>query len=198
MAKITFKIDDSRAVAKLELLAKAAANPQPVYETVGRVLVNRIRLGFKLGVDPWGQPWKPIKWRAPRRGKGGRLTKVGKAQALANLAGSPGQPLVDTGILRSSISSRADRTGVTVGTNQMPRAAVHQFGATIVPVKAKRLRFIGPSGQAIFAKKVVIPARPFLPIRKGSDTVALPPGWALEVVRAIKAHLKTAATKKVA
>lgn len=172
MAKITFKIDDSRAVAKLALLQKAAANPQPVYATIGRVLVNRIRLCFKMGVDPWGNPWAALKMRK-------------------------GQPLRDTGRLQRSITSRADAEGVTVGTNVF-YAPTHQFGATITPKKAKRLVFPGPGGNLIFAKKVVVPARPFMPMRRYVATVALPPDWALQVVRSIKAYLKTAVEKELA
>ncbi len=40
-------------------------------------------------------------------------------------------------------------------------APVHQFGATIVPGNAKALAFKA-GGKTVFAKKVVIPARPFL------------------------------------
>lgn len=169
MAKITFKVDDSRAKAKLRLLDAAAANPQPVYATIGRVLVNRIRLCFKLGIDPWSNPWAALKMRK-------------------------GQPLRDTGRLQRSISSRVDADGVTVGTNLI-YAPVHQFGATIVPKKAKRLVFPGPGGKMIFAKKVVVPARPFLPLRRYGATVALPPDWSLLVVRSIKAYLKGAVDK---
>lgn len=164
MAKITFKIDDSKAKAKLALLDSAAKNPAPVYATIGRVLVNRIRLCFKMGIDPWGNPWQALKLRK-------------------------GQPLRDTGRLNRSITSRVDKDGVTVGTNVF-YAPVHQFGATIVPKTAKRLVFPGPSGRMIFAKKVSIPARPFLPLRRASGVVALPPDWSLQVVRAIKAYLR--------
>jgi phage gpG-like protein len=48
---------------------------------------------------------------------------------------------------------------VTIGTN-IAYAAVHNYGATIVPVKAKALRF-KCHGHWISKKKVVIPARPF-------------------------------------
>lgn len=172
MAKITFRIDDSRAVAKLALLQQAAANPRPVYATIGRVLVNRIRLCFKLGIDPWGNPWAALKMRK-------------------------GQPLRDTGMLQRSIVSAPDANGVTVGTNKV-QAPLQQFGGTIAPKKAKRLVFPGPSGKMIFAKKVVIPSRKFLPLRRYGADLALPPDWALLVIRSIKSYLKTAATKEAA
>lgn len=169
MAKIKFQLQDQQVQAKLRALLAAGSNMEPVFATVGRVLVNRIRLGFKLGIDPWGSPWKKLKIRQ-------------------------GQPLRDTGLLQRSIVARPDATGVTVGTNKK-QARVQQFGATIEPKAAKRLVFPGPGGRLIFAKKVTIPARPYLPLRKGSQTVALPPSWSVDVVRALRAYFINAATK---
>lgn len=169
MAKLVFRIDDGGAKKKLAALQGATRDMKPVYETIGRVLVNRIRLGFKLGIDPWGTPWAALKIRQ-------------------------GQPLRDKGRLQRSITSQPDAQGVTVGTN-LRYAPVHQFGATIEPKKAKRLVFPGPNGKLIFAKKVTIPARPFLPLRRGSAAVVLPPAWSVLVVNALKAYFKTAVTK---
>jgi phage virion morphogenesis protein len=167
MAGLTFKINDKGAAAKINALQKAAGNMRPVYALIGSRIANKIRLGFKLGSDPWGAPWKALKLRK-------------------------GQPLRDTGRLQRSITSRPDDQGVTIGTN-VKYARVHQYGATIVPVKAKRLVFPGPSGKLIFAKKVVVPARPFMPIQPGAEVVALPPAWSVDVVKALKAYFKRAA-----
>lgn len=169
MAKLIFRLDDGGAKAKLAALSAAANDMRPAYETIGRVLVNRIRLGFKLGIDPWGSPWLKLKIRQ-------------------------GQPLRDTGRLQRSITSQPDAQGVTVGTS-LRYAPVHQFGATITPKKAKRLVFPGPGGKLIFAKKSVIPARPFLPLRRGGSAVVLPPAWSVIVVNALKAYFKNAAEK---
>jgi phage virion morphogenesis protein len=169
VAKLVFRVDDGGAKAKLAALAGATSDMRPVYETIGRVLVNRIRLGFKLGVDPWGTPWAALKLRQ-------------------------GQPLRDTGRLQRSITSAPDAQGVTVGTS-LRYAPVHQFGATIRPKKAKRLVFPGPGGQLIFAKKVVVPARPFLPLRRSSAAVVLPPAWSVLVVNALKAYFTKAVAK---
>lgn len=88
-----------------------------------------------------------------------------------------GMPLKDRGTLAQSMGPRNDgmRPGkgvgsivrmsggldgdVTIGTN-LAYAAVQNYGATIVPVRAKALRF-KCRGQWIFRKKVTIPARPF-------------------------------------
>lgn len=167
--RIKIAVDDAQAREKLRALIGAASDMTPVYQTVGRVVLNRIRLCFKLGIDPWGSPWAKLKIRQ-------------------------GQPLRDTGRLNRSIVANADKTGVTIGTN-VQYAPTHQFGATIVPKRAKRLVFPGPGGRMIFAKKVAIPARPFLPLRKGYTTATLPPSWSADVTRALRAYFRQAVQK---
>lgn len=212
-AKLKFEINDAGARAKLKALISATGDMQPVYATVGRSIANRIRLCFKLGIDPWSNPWQKIKWRSPRVqmqkvkdaagnvvdykrkiGKDGKpiLTKYGRKQVEANKAGTPGQPLRDTGRLNRSIVANPDKTGVTIGTN-VKYARTHQFGATIRPRAKKVLAFPGPNGQMIFAKKVAIPARPFLPLKKGQNVVALPPAWSADVTRALRAYFRNVA-----
>jgi phage virion morphogenesis protein len=164
----TVTVNDRKARAKLDTLKGAAGNMQPVFATIGRVLTNRIRLCFKLGIDPWGSPWAALRFRR-------------------------GQPLRDTGRLQRSVSSRPDATGVTVGTNLI-YAPTHQFGAVIRPRTAPRLVFPGPGGRLIFAKKVTIPARPFMPLRK-DGSLALPPAWSVDVTRALRTYFINAAKK---
>lgn len=174
MSKLKVTVNDAGARAKIKALIGSTQNMQPVFATVGSVIRNRIRLCFKLGIDPWGSPWAALKIRR-------------------------GQPLRDTGRLQSSITSKPDATGVTIGTNLRNKGvsypAVHQFGATIEPKQAKRLVFPGPGGQLIFAKKVTIPARPFMPLKKGTNVVALPPDWSAAATRALRAYFKNKAEK---
>lgn len=214
MGKLFFRVDDGGAKKKIAALQAAANDMRPVYETIGRVLINRVRLCFKMGIDPWGNKWQAIKWRAPRSrmvavkdkagnvvdykrkfGKDGKLllTKTGKKQVEANRAGKAGQPLRDTARLNRSISSQVDGEGVTIGTN-VKYARIHQFGGEIRPKNKPFLAFPGPTGEIIFAKRVTIPARPYLPLRKGSAVVALPPAWSVLVVNALKSYFR----KKVA
>lgn len=164
--KIKFEVNDAGARAKLKALVAATGDLQPVFATVGRSIANRIRLCFKLGIDPWSNPWAALKIRK-------------------------GQPLRDTGRLNRSIVSNPDKTGVTIGTN-VRHAAVHQYGQTIVAKPGKRLVFPGPNGQMIFAKKVTIPARPFMPLKKGQNVVTLPPAWSADVTRALRAYFRNA------
>lgn len=64
--------------------------------------------------------------------------------------------LVDSGRLKASITRAHDNTLAVVGTN-VEYAPIHHFGGVIKPKTAKALKL----GNR-FAKKVTIPARPFL------------------------------------
>lgn len=172
--KLKVQVIDGQARAKIKALQASANNMQPVFATIGGIIRNRIRLCFKLGIDPWGSPWAALKFRQ-------------------------GQPLRNTGRMQASITSRPDATGVTIGTNLRNKGvsypAVQQFGATIEPKTAKRLVFPGPGGKLIFAKKVTIPARPFLPLKKDATVVSLPPDWSLAVTRALRGYFKKTSEK---
>jgi phage virion morphogenesis protein len=114
---------------------------------------------FKNQEGPDGDKWKPSQ----------RVTSGVKRE----------KTLTDTGRLRRSINSKADKKGFSVGTN-VKYAATHQFGdedrelgpITIRAKNKKSLKFnIG--GKDIFVKKVyipslkvTIPARPFLGINE--------------------------------
>lgn len=78
--------------------------------------------------------------------------------------GTAGKPKVRTGTLRRSIESDVDRqynSLVGVLFSNVVYAATQEEGRTIVPRVKDWLRFqVG--GQYVFAKKVIIPARPFL------------------------------------
>lgn len=191
MASITFTLNDKRAQAKLAALDAAASNKAPMYAAIGAALRTRIRLCFQLGIDPWGTPWRAIRFRAPAGKKDAKgkfkPSKKGRSQMQGNASGKAGQPLVDSGELRESITVKADGQGVTVGTNKI-QARVQQFGATIVPKNGKTLAFPGPNGMVVFAKKVTIPARRYLPMRR-IDVVELPPAWSQLAIARVRSHL---------
>lgn len=175
---IRFQVRDKGVRQALQQVA--AGDPKPAFAAVGRAVLSKVQLGFRTSADPWGSPWLPLKVRK-------------------------GQPLVDTGALRRSIYAAPDSKGVTIGTKRLATwkgktsdvARVHQFGATVLPRpdnKRGLLRYpvggsaagASPSGYR-FARKSVIPARPFFPIRKGSSTLALPPAWSKAVVDSLRA-----------
>lgn len=92
---------------------------------------------FAESRDPYGNPWPALKVRQ-------------------------GQPLLDTGRLRNSISGRANgAVSFVVGTN-VKYARLHNFGGTVTAKSGKSLRFKVGS-RWVFAKSVTIPPRPFFP-----------------------------------
>ncbi len=115
------------------------ANPFEMYDKIGSSLVTSTKKRFDEGVTPDNNPW-PESIRALVEG---------------------GQTLVDSRNLRDSITHIASENSAEVGTNVI-YAAVHQFGATIIPKSADALRFSIPGIGFITSQSVTIPARPFI------------------------------------
>ena len=92
-----------------------------------------------------------------------------------------GEPLRDTGRLLASLTYSVGGSGdsqfVDVGTN-VKYAPIHQYGAII-----GRASKAGPS-------RIVIPARPYLPIK--NDDVTLPEAWAADALTALYKHFQKA------
>lgn len=118
---------------------------------------------FRAGESPYGDKWVPLKFRSSANGKGQK-------------------PLADTGVMRGAITPiNVTSSGFKVSVG-VKYATTHQFGAVIVPKKAKALKFRGVSYKQvgkgtrrqhgkrrysgwIFVRKVTIPARPFAPLQ---------------------------------
>ncbi len=181
-------IQDKGVKAALQSIANG--DMTGVWQEVGRAIKTQVNIGFIGSKDPFGYPWKPLKFRN-------------------------GQPLRDTKLLQNSIYARPDAKGVTVGTN-VKYARVHQFGMTIYAKPGQPgTNSIGPrkgapfmvfraggssagasgKGALIFAKKVTIPARRFLPVSPGGKVV-LPPKWQAAVQRGLRAHFTALAKGK--
>jgi len=74
---------------------------------------------------------------------------------------------VKTGNLRRSIqlaitNESGSITAKVFSSNDVKYAAIHEFGGTIVPSKAKALSWIGPDGKRIFAHSVTLKERSFM------------------------------------
>lgn len=139
MAGISIRVVGAEQSAeKAREAAARAGDLSPAWDEVGSALVVSTQQRFEEGKGPDGNPWPPS-IRV--------LTEGGKT-------------LLDRGTLRSSITHQVIGDGVMVGTSLIS-AAVHQFGATIRPVRAERLHFM-IGGNSVFAQQVTIPARPFL------------------------------------
>ena len=118
---------------------------------------------FSQQQSPYGQPWAPTKWR---------ISEGGADQSV----------LSSSGMLRNAATPQNISASGFQITTGVKYATTHQYGATIVPKNAKALCFPGPvtykqtvsksgrkttrkiSSGLVFAKKVVIPARPFAPL----------------------------------
>jgi phage gpG-like protein len=145
------EIDGAQALAgALYALREAAIDPVGAWDAVGRRWVSLTQERFATGTSPSGAPWKPSR----------RVELFG------------GKTLVLSRGLEGSLTHEADADGVTIGTNKK-YAAVHQFGATIVPKKpGGRLVFGALESEddaegnvetpLAFARKVTIPPRPFI------------------------------------
>lgn len=139
------------------------------------VLLRKKDLLFGSGTDPGGSPWKPLsqlrglQQDSKSKKSKSEIKKLGKSY-------TPHKILNDTGALRNSLSigsapnSIQETTGdeVTLGTN-LPYAAIQNFGGTIIPKNGKVLAFPGMGGATMFAKKVTIPARPFIGFSQSDD-----------------------------
>lgn len=143
---LTITVDDQAVKERLERLLSRARDMTPVMAEIGEI----VKLSVKRNFEEQG---RPSKWKPSRR---------------VLLGG--GQTLSDTGQLRDSITARAERSRVTVGTNVKYARILHLGGKTrphdIVPKKAKALSIPGIG----FRKRVrhpgsLIPARPFLMVQ---------------------------------
>ena len=84
-----------------------------------------------------------------------------------NRAGTP--ILVASGHLLASIHYRVMGDEVRIGSG-LVYAAIHQLGGTIEPKSASRLVFPGVGGGLVFARRVTLPARPYLGVSAANRT----------------------------
>lgn len=82
--------------------------------------VSDVKMRFATGTGPDGHVWAPLRHRRIIPGKDGD------------------KPLRDNGLLMASISAKASRSELVVGSN-LAYAGVHQWGGIITPKKAKFL-----------------------------------------------------------
>lgn len=138
------KVIGTAAIRAFRQLAGVMSDTTPVMRAIGVGLVEGVHTRFEQGVDPDGAAWAPLNpgYAAIKKGPG-----------ILRESGMRG------GLL-GSITFIASADTVQVGTNKI-YAAVHQFGATIVPRLASHLRF-WMAGGLVEADSVTIPARPIL------------------------------------
>jgi len=123
-------------------LARKAGDVSGALKNIGEALLETTNERFETGRDPEGRKWQPL------------------SPLTVKIRGAAGPILWNTGRLKSSISYNVTGNVLELGPNTVD-AAIHQFGGRIVPKDAKALRIAAPGGP-IFAKKVDIPARPYI------------------------------------
>lgn len=147
---IKIDLNDHQIHAKFAQLARELKQPRKLYGVLGEQLKKIHNNRFKQETSPDGEKWQPL---SP-------LTRQAKGNDHI---------LKDSHQLRNTLAYNYSDQGVEFG-SALKYARLHQFGGTIVPKKAKRLR-LGKSG--VYAKKVTIPARPWLGISKQDEALLL-------------------------
>jgi phage virion morphogenesis protein len=143
-AQIKVTIDTGSIAAGFRALQQLGREPAGMMRAIGVALVETTQRRFETGTDPAGKAWAP--WSRAY------AAVTTSRSILRGQSGNDG--------LTGSQTFKVEGRGVRVGSNK-EYAAVHQFGATIVPKNGKALRFM-LGDRVVFAKKVTIPARPYL------------------------------------
>ena len=131
---------------RLRRLLALARHPREIMRAAGERLKSITEGNF----NAVGSQYRPAAWPPKRDGTPSNLQK--------------------SNTLSRSFFLEFSDDSATVG-NPMPYAAIHQFGGTIT-AKGKALCWVDGNGVKHFAKRVVIPARPFFPLQNGQLTHA--------------------------
>lgn len=146
---LTVSIDTGPVQALMRQIQQRGGDLAPVMRDIGEILLESTQERFKLGVDPDGVPWKPVK-----RG---------------------GTPLVRRGNLRDDIAPVSDSTSVELRSTRA-YAPYHQYGTgpyTIRPRTKRALAWPGGPGPRRRVNHPGIAARPFLGVSRADiDAVA--------------------------
>lgn len=144
------EIHDKAVRQAFTRLIGVMSDTTPVMSAIGTGLVGSTHRRFITQTSPEGEAWVKLN---PEYKKSKRNSRI----------------LTESGRLRDSITHRANRDSVTVGTNVI-YAAPHQLGATIKPVSAGHLWFrLG--GKLIKAPSVTLRPRPFLGISSDDEAM---------------------------
>lgn len=141
---IDIKVSDQGVRQLLEKIRQRLGNLKPAMSVIGQIVRTSVVKNFETG----GRPrWKPSR-RAVQQG---------------------GQTLVKTGRLMRSITAKAGKDSVSIGTNVI-YAAIHQLGGrtgphVIEPKRKKALRTPYGLFRRVRHPGSTIPARPFLAVQ---------------------------------
>jgi phage gpG-like protein len=190
--KTTVTIDDTQVMYLMGQLQVSMDNFKKPMQQIGAMMVSEIHLKLGIGVTPWGDAMKPLKYKRKH----------------ANAPGE-GIPLNDTRMhIYQRINYQADDKSVRVGMLDSSTAKigqVHQYGMIIIIPEHKRtlhFKVNMKTGKSRFSKKnkanfsqdvtipeheISIPSRPFMPIR--GDRADLPSEWTAKIIGIISDFL---------
>lgn len=134
--RVNITIDDREVNAAFRKLTKVGSDLRPVLTAIGETLVESTKLRFRDSKAPDGTHWRPL-----------------SPVTIALRRKGSSQPLMDTGLLRSSITRVVGVRDVVVGTN-VRYAGTQHFGARKGRYGSTRRGAPIPWGN--------VPARPFL------------------------------------
>lgn len=105
----------------LESAAKRAADLTPITKPAAERLRGIITLAFSQSKSPLGEAWRPL---AP--------------STIARRRKGSAKPLIDTGLLRKSVSVRGEKQAVAFGVtgSAATYAPYHQLGGSKIPRRA--------------------------------------------------------------
>ena len=159
MAGVTLTVgfEDGEVRRTLGHWERLGRDPAPMLRAIGRGLVENTQDRFDAGQAPDGSAWEELRpWYAATKKGAGILREAGMR-----------------GGLQGSITFDVAGKELAVGSNKV-YAAVHQFGATIKPARARFLVFRTADGEVFGrARSVTIPARPYLGISAADETMVL-------------------------
>lgn len=136
---IRAEITDNGIRAKLTALIALGRNPSDAMRDIATYGESSTRERFRMQIGPDGNRWKP--------------------SLRVQLHG--GKTLTKDGHLAGSITSHSSSKFAEWGSNRI-YAAIQQIGGEIKAKFAATLRFRLANGAFVSAKKVTIPARPYL------------------------------------
>lgn len=147
---ITIEVNDRDLTGALQRLQQHSGNLAPAFKAIGEDMQERVKRRFSSATDPAGARWLPnarATIEAYVNARGG-VGKSGKINAKGIKAAINKRPLQGTtGDLARQIHYVANSQSLTLSASPV-YAAIQQFG-----------------GQAGRNRKVVIPARPFMPVQ---------------------------------
>lgn len=152
---VTFSFNWDEARAAFGRLERVMADPTPITRAIGVGLVTSTQDRFDDEISPDGAAWAPLN---PLYASGKRGAGILRESAMR-------------GGLQGSITYRAARTEVQVGSNKI-HAGVHQGGAVISAKNGPFLVF-RMGGKLVKTPSVTIPARPFVGISSDDQVMIL-------------------------